>query len=63
MLMDLKYLNKKDIYLVAPLLPLDSVTEDVLLGGLVSNCSSFSVESEVLIIPSLLLIESVISRL
>lgn len=61
--MDLKYLNKKYKYLVALLLPLDSVTEDVLLGGLVSNCSSFSVESEVLIIPSLLLVISVLSRL
>lgn len=50
-------------YLVTPLpLPaLESVSEEILLGGLVSNCSSFSVVSEVLV--SLFKFESVLSRL
>lgn len=48
-------------YLVTPLPVLESVSEEILLGGLVSNCSSFSVVSEVLV--SLLKVESVLSRL
>lgn len=50
------------MYLVTPLL--ESISEEVLLGGLVSNCSSFSVASEVLV-PSLVLLlaDSVLSSL
>jgi len=48
-------------YLVTPLLVLESVSEEILLGGLVSDCSSFSVISEVLV--SLFKVESVLSRL
>lgn len=50
-------------YLVtpSPLPELESVSEEILLGGLVSNCSSFSVVSEVLV--SLFKFESVLSRL
>lgn len=48
-------------YLVTPLLVLESVSEEILLDGLDSDCSSFSVISEVLV--SLLKVESILSRL